>query len=388
MSQQEELRKFHRFYILQILVFSAGLARTTAFGYILYKLGASPKDLGLMTAISTAGMVLGYYSISYLHRLFKESNYLYLLTQKITFILSIILMIYMVCCICQNSWGNLWFWTFISTCFSFVISVEQTSRALFVKRSFPGLNYSSIMRQDVLTMGISKVLGFSTGFFIVSQLWVLFFFFLGFVITVVMFFYARQMLRKETIEIKPTKVTIVHYKEMPYKVTVALHMLTYFLLFPINTQVVTYSKIWGLPFYWFFIVSSIGNVFFNLVVNKTVNLNLQKTFIVYIVLLSLGLSLFLVENNLVLLGAFITGGVYSILNTISSARLYETQGNTRHISRFYVLGSLTSIFGAYLFGISLEYFEKNTVFTGMVVFAILAYTSIYFYNKKLSFQRV
>jgi len=347
----------------------------------MYRLGASPQELGLMTSISMTGMVLGHFFTPHLQRYYKDSNLVYAFSQKAVLWICVLLMLYTALGMYGNNWGNFWIWTIISTLSSFCISVEQASRPLFVKNSFPDINYSHIMRQDVLTMGVAKVLGFASGILIVSHLWVLFIFLIGALISYAMLFYANKMIKSSSV-IERLKAIKEPVSILSYKTTIAIHMLTYLLLFPINTQAVTYSKIWNVPFYWFFIAGSLGNVFFNLFLNKTVGLELRKAFVVYTFCLLAGFGLFLTASGYeVLAGSFLVGGAYASFNALSSSRVYEGGFAAHYISRFYVAGSVICIAGSYLLGLGLEHMSKNSVFTILFCLSLL-YFVIYIYDNK------
>ena len=248
--QSSEDKSFYRFYILQLLLFSAGLARSTAIGFVLYKLGVSPQDLGLMTSIAMGGMLLGYWVTPYLHNVLKKSYLVFNFAQYAVALNSLLLMGYIIFCFFQDSWGNYWFWTMMSTIGSFFISIEQSSRPLFVKKSFPNINFSKIMRQDVLTMGIAKVMGFATGAIIVSKLWVFFVFLFGLLVSIAMIHYVKNISKKEIIPISQKIISSnVIQKSISYVTTVFMHVITCIILFPINTQAITYAKIWNIPFY-------------------------------------------------------------------------------------------------------------------------------------------
>lgn len=365
---------FYRFYVLQILVFSSGLARTTAIGYVMYRLGATPQQLGLTTSISLLGMLSGYFSIPYLRR-----DDLFLSAQRASLVLYGVMLFYTAYIIYAGHWGNFWIWTALSTMSSFIISVDQAARPLYIKTRFANTNYASIMKRDVLTLGVAKVLGFATGIFIVSKWWIVLIFLIGAAITYSMCRYASVLEKVGVVQTAENHT----FKEFSYKTTVALHMLSFFLLFPINTQAVTYSKIWDIAFYWFLISSSLGNIVFNLCFSHS--LELRKSFILYVVCLIAGLGLFLMPGYWVLLGSFMVGGVYASFTAISSARLYESGLATKYISRFYIAGSVVCIVGSYLLGALLENYSKNTVFILLMctaaLYLVLAYYSTRFTSK-------
>jgi MFS family permease len=383
--QSSEDKSFYRFYVLQLLLFSAGLARGTAIGFVLYKLGVTPQALGLMTSIAMIGMLLGYWSSPYIHQIFKKSYLVFNFAQYAVALSSLLLMTYIINCFYNNNWGNFWVWTAMSTIGSFLISVEQSSRPFFVKKSFPNINFSKIMRQDVLTMGVAKVLGFATGAIIISKLWVFFIFLFGFLISIAMIQYVKKVSQKPVIPLLETlSVSLVVEKKISYLITVGLHLITCLILFPINTQAITYAKIWNIPFYWFYICGSLGNVFFNIVINPRVGMGLGKSYVFYMVCLISGFTLFLTSSHGVLLGSFLVGGSYSSLNVLASSRLYEgTNKSGRNlISRFYLIGSFGCIIGSYMLGLSLEKLDKNTVFSILIVISIVAYGSLALFTHK------
>ena len=386
-SFQNDLEKrFYTFYILQILVFGSGLARATAIGFILFQLGVSPQQLGLMTAIATCGMLGGYWFTPYLHKIVKYSDVIFTIAQKAVSINSIILIIYTLFCIYEHTWGNFWFWTFMSTVGSFFISIEQSSRPLLVKKNFPTINFARIIRQDVLTMGLAKVLGFATGIFIISKFWVLFIFFIGLLSSIAMIAYINKISKREITVSLQEKNNDDKVIDISYITTICMNIVTSFILFPINTQVITYAKIWHLPFYWFYICGSLGNVFFNAVINPRVGLTLGKAYAFYILCLLIGFSLFILDSYLVLIGSFLVGGAYSSLTTLGASRLYEGTSNHKRssklLSRYYVFGSLACIAGSYLLGVALGNFNKNIVFSSLAILSLIFYSIIYMvYNQ-------
>lgn len=385
-SKPSENKIFYRFYILQLLIFTASLSRGTAIGFVLYKLGVEPQELGLTASIAMGGMLIGYWATPHLQKLLKNSYLVFKLSQYALALNYFLLMIYISECMYHNYWGNYWFWTAMGTIISFFVSVEQYSRPLFVKDSFPHINFSKIIKQDVMTMGIAKIIGFSTGVIIVSSLWVFYIFLYGFLISLIMIYYIGKISKKNDIILfqKTSIVKIKKERKVDYITTIALHIINCLILFPINTQAITYAKVWNIPFYWFYISGAFGNVFFNIFVNKLSGTDLGKYYLIYVACLVLGFSLFLTSGYWVLLGSFFVGASYSSLSILSSSRLYEGtfKGSNKSISRFYIMGCIGCIIGSYVLGFFLNKLDKNVVFTFLIVFTIVTYGLLALFTKK------
>ena len=383
--QNSEYKKFYRFYILQFLLLSASLARGTAIGFVLYKLGVTPQQLGLMTSIAMGGMLLGYWATPYLHKTLKNPSLVFNFAQYAVALNSLLLMVYTANCFYHNNWGNYWFWTAISTIGSFFVSIDQLSRPLFVKKNFANVNFVKIMRQDALTMGIAKVIGFATGAIIVSKLWVLFIFLFGFLVSVGMIYYVKNI-SKRALEsvVKSVSLFNILQKNISYFTTISIHVITCFILFPINTQAITYAKIWNIPFYWFYICGSLGNVFFNVIISPRVGMSLGKSYLFHLACLVSGFALFLTTSSWVLLGSFLVGGSYSSLSVLASSRLYEgTVKESRNlISRFYIIGSIGCIIGSYVLGSALGNLDKNTVFSALIIASVFSYGLLAFFTHR------
>lgn len=383
--QNSEYKNFYRFYILQFLLLSSSLARGTAIGFMLYKLGVTPQQLGLMTSIAMCGMLLGYWATPYLHKKLKNPSLVFNFAQYAVALNSLLLMAYTANCFYHNNWGNYWFWTAISTIGSFFVSIDQLSRPLFVKKNFANVNFVKIMRQDALTMGIAKVIGFATGAIIVSKLWVLFIFLFGFLVSVGMIYYVKNI-SKRALEsvVKSVSLFNILQKNISYFTTISIHVITCFILFPINTQAITYAKIWNIPFYWFYIFGSLGNVFFNVIISPRVGMSLGKSYLFYLLCLVSGFALFLTTSSWVLLGSFLVGGSYSSLSVLASSRLYEgTIKESRNlISRFYIIGSIGCIIGSYILGSALGNLDKNTVFSALIIASVFSYGLLAFFTHR------
>ena len=136
--------------------------------------------------------------------------------------------------------------------------------------------------------------------------------------------------------------------------------------------------------HWFYICGSLGNVFFNIVINPKVGIGLGKSYIFYLLCLVTGFSLFLTSNSWVLLGSFLVGGSYSSLNVLASSRLYEgTNKGTRNlVSRFYLIGSIGCIIGSYMLGEGLGNLDKNTVFSILIITSLITYGLLGWLNNK------
>lgn len=379
-SYSKDDKSFYKFYILQLLLFSAGLAKGTAIGFILYKLGLSPKDLGVFTSLGTIGALLGHLFTPSIHKVLKNPSSVFLLSQYAIALHSILLMLYILYCFYNNNFGNFWFWTVTSTISFIFVSVEQTSRPLLIKKNFPHVNFSKIMRQDVLTMGVAKVIGFSTGAVIVSNLWVFYIFLAGFLVSVAMINYVKKISKQaeSKLIINTSSITPIIKKDISYMTTISMHLMTSFLLFPINTQAITYAKVWDIPFYWFYLSGALGNVFFNMLLGTKVGLNLGKYYLFYMACLVAGFSLFFISNHFVLLGSFLIGGAYSSLSILSTSRLYEGTSYIEKnlISRFYFLGSIVCIISSYLLGLAFGNLQKDTVFAILILLTISGYGSL------------
>ncbi len=393
-SQSPVGKSFYIFYLLQLFIFTSSLARSTAIGFVIYHLGASPQDLGLMTSIACFGLLAGYWATPKIHKALKSANLVFALAQKCLVFSSLILLAYTFWGIYKNDWGNFWVWAILNSIISSFTSIEQSSRPLMVKRAFSGANFSHIMRQDVLTLGMAKIIGFGAGAFILSKSWVLFTFFLCTIASLSMLHYIKIMRQKNLltpddklkesnlIEPIPGENAVVmpqdNEEKISYASTLSMHIVTCLLLFPISTQAITYSKIWNVPFYWFLVVSSLGNVLFNVVINPRSGLKLKKAYLLYVTCIVIGFLLFLSQSIvLVLTGSFLVGGAYASLSALSTSRLYEGLNKTHKsgvwISRFYIIGGVTTMIGGYLLGYALNHYNKNHVFIFLSLITIAFY---------------
>lgn len=384
-----EDKEYLKFYVIQWGMFFTSIAKGTAIGFINYKLQLSAIELAVFAAMSTLG-ALGTYLISpILRNRSRNIEMFFISTQVLNLAFTMIAILYSFYCYWVNSWGNFYFWLIINFLLCLSIYLEPTARSIYVKRRFPNFNFADITRSDVMTMGFAKIMGFGAGFFISSALLVLIVYVVSavFLILFLVYLFKRVKVRPFRKTVETLQNGSVEVLKLNYMTTVLILIFNASFLTSINTQTVTYSLLWSVPFYLFAVFGSVGNILFSTFINKNIDLTLKRGFKKYIYLIILGFSiLYFLDGYWTLLGFLILGGVGSTLHLFSNARLYSSiQGqSTKTVSSYYLMYNIAFAVSSLLFGILIEKIGVKNVFLIYIIVPAILLFLITLKDKKIN----
>lgn len=368
-----EKNKYKIFYSLQLLTLVMLMARSVSYGIIYSSLGATPIQLGYAASLFAGFSFIGYLCSSWILRGLKE-NKLFILNQ-IAFILIISCSIFFL-----YLKVNIYLWILVSSLGGFFGSLEAISRPNYVSYNFNKSSMQQLVKNDVLLMGTSKIIGFFIGGALHHVLWVFIINILGYVMFLgwLIFTYQSQPAK----EIKPHKFSFSHMN-MTIFLFIFFDFLMGFFIYPINTQAITIGHRNHVSFVSIFIFSSLGNLLLNgFSLNKEQK---EKSYILFTIIFILGLlSLIVLRSYYVLLSSFIMGACYSGLTIYSKGRIYMYAGKSIHrdelLSVSFVIFAVSNILGTMFFSFLLSHltFSHAIVYDALsMIVMILLYQFLY-----------
>lgn len=368
-----EDREYIKFYFIQWAMFFSSISKGTAIGFVTYKLQLSAIELAIFAAMSTLG-ALGTYLISPILRdKSRNLEMFFVSTQVLNIFFTSIALLYSFYCYWVNSWGSFYIWLVINFFLCLSIYLEPTARSIYVKKRFPNFDFASITRSDVMTMGFAKIMGFGAGVFIISSLAVVGVYFISLVCLILFLKYLIKQVKlrpfkkiEKSLDSSKANATV---DKLDYKTTLLILILNASFFTALNTQTVTYSNMWGVPFYVFAVFGSLGNIFFSFFINKKPDLTLKTGFNKYIYLVVIGFCcLYFLSGYWTLIGFLILGGVGSTMHVYSTSRLYSSaEGrDTRKVSMYYLIYNIAFALSALLFGVLIQYAGINNVFLAYI----------------------
>lgn len=393
---KREASCFKLFYSFQTLIAVFGLIRGTSFGYILHQLDVSPFYLSLFFIIGIFSNFICYYLFPYFNKKFKNSLKVMIAFEVICFVSLLISTLYLFYLSYIGSFGNYWIWGILNLFLFLPVFGSLSVRPLLVKEKFPKNNYKTIIRLDLICVSASKLIGFSLGAIIISINYVLLFFILGLIISgLAIYFYVNLSRthilyhqREEQNEDKNEQKDVYYNPILTYLI---VFIPTTFLV-GINVQAVFIDKIFGIPFYITPLLTSLGGLTFNLLLNKNLSLNLDKRFFIQgglVVICFLNFSIF--KSAYILVPSlFLLGGIYTTLSNMATSRIYSYSITRvpKSISRYYGLISLLNVLGTLFIGILLENIAPKYSFLIWASSIFIIFTLIYLLNKKINFDKL
>ena len=276
---------FYRLFLsFKTLTNILGLIRGTAFGYLLHKLNVSPFYLSLFFIISIFSNVFCYFLFPFLSKKFNNSLKTIIAFELLCSLFLIISTAYLFFIYSQNSFGSYWVLIFLNMLLFIPVYGFVSASPLFVKDNFPKLNYNTIIRFDFLSFSVAKLFGFSLGVLIIDIKYIIYLFIISFLYSVFLHFFYKQILLVNNIK-KEEKThslnTNISFTDTYYNpiLTYLMVLIPTIFLVIINVQSVFLDKTYGIPFYIFPLVGSMGGLCFNLFFNKKLSLNAGKNFI-------------------------------------------------------------------------------------------------------------
>lgn len=367
-----EDREYKKFYFMQWIIFVSSIAKGTAIGFITYKLNLTSMQLAVFAAMSTLGALGSYFISPYLRANSRNLELFFISTQALNFVFSLIGLGYSSWCYFNDSWGNFYIWLVLNFFLCLSIYLEPTARSIYVKKRFPNFDFAAIIKSDVFTMGGAKILGFAAGVFITSMISVVVVFLLNLLNIIWFWQYLTGELKKRpfrkvfSLDLNSVgELAPVIEKSFNFRNTVMLFSLNAFFFAAINTQSVTYAKMWDIPFYVFPVVSSIGNILFSIFLNAKLDLSLKNGFEKYLVITVLGgLLIYFCSGLWVLLGFFLLGGVFSTMHVYSNARMYSSEEgkSTKVVAAYYLSYNILFAIASLLFGFAMTYVSPPIFF--------------------------
>ncbi len=367
-----------------------GLIRGTAFGYLLHKLNVSPFYLSLFFIISIFSNVFCYFLFPFLSKKFNNSLKTIIAFELLCSLFLIISTAYLFFIYSQNSFGSYWVLIFLNMLLFIPVYGFVSASPLFVKDNFPKLNYNTIIRFDFLSFSVAKLFGFSLGALIIDIKYIICLFIISFLYSVFLHFFYKQILLVNNIK-KEEKThslnTNVSFTDTYYNpiLTYLMVLIPTIFLVIINVQSVFLDKTYGIPFYIFPLVGSMGGLCFNLFFNKKLSLNAGRKFYTLGLILCFSFLTFAFAENkiIILFSVFFIGGIYTTLNTICTSRIYS-YSKTREpqsISKYYMSLAVFNVTGTFIIGILFEFFTVKNVFIFWSILLFLMFALISILNK-------